>query len=340
MKMGKASVTICDYLMTGNDIKKKILGFFRKNAGNYVSGEEMGNALGVSRACVWKYINKLRDDGHVVDAVPRLGYRLKSAPDKLFGYEIKTGLKTRVMGKKEIYYHESIGSTNDLAYKLAEVGKGEGTLVVAESQSRGKGRMGRSWVSPKGGGIYMSLILRPDVETDEVPSITLIAAKSITRIINKITGIDAKIKWPNDIVIDGKKVCGILTEIKAHPDRADFLILGIGINVNTPAEKLPPAGTSLKNETHFFVNRAQLLRDTLEGFEKDYYVFKKEGFSSLREECKKLSLILKKKVKITEHHRTIRGTAVDIDEKGALIIKDEKGALRRVFSGDVTMIGT
>jgi len=323
--------------MKEDALKEKILGFFRRNTGSYISGEDISNALGVSRAYVWKYISKLREDGYVIDAVPHLGYNLRSAPDKLFGYELKSGLKTRTMGKMAIFHHESIGSTNDAAYELAEAGEPEGTVVVAEAQSSGKGRIGRKWLSPKGAGIYMSIILRPDVETDEIPTVTLVAAKSIADAINDLNKMDAGIKWPNDILIKGKKVCGILTEVKAQPDRVDFLVLGFGVNVNTPAGKLPEEGTSLKNVSGSSVDRAQLVRDILEKFEVDYLRFKKEGFNALRDECKRLSLVLEKTVRVKEHHRVMKGKAVDIDEKGALMIRDEEGIVRRVFSGDVVM---
>jgi BirA family biotin operon repressor/biotin-[acetyl-CoA-carboxylase] ligase len=302
------------------EVKKKIITFFRESEGDFISGEEISSALGFSRASVWKYINKLRDDGYVIEAVPHLGYRFKSAPDKMYGYDISSGLRTKTFGQKSIYYCESIGSTNDRAYELAESGEPEGTLVIAETQTRGKGRMGREWVSPKG-GIYISVVLRPDAETDEIPAITLIAATAIIRVIKKICGVDAKMKWPNDILVSGKKVCGILTEIKAQPDMVDFLILGIGINVNTPSENLPPEATSLKVELSRQADRAEFVRHMLKELEDDYARFKKEGFASLQEECKGLSLILGERVKVSEHHRSIEGLAVDIDEKGALIIR-------------------
>ncbi|MGB3111661.1 MAG: biotin--[acetyl-CoA-carboxylase] ligase [Candidatus Omnitrophota bacterium] len=323
--------------MRDRDIKTKILKIFRKDPGVFVSGEDISNGLGVSRASIWKHISKLREDGYVIDAVPHLGYRITSVPDKLFGHEITYGLKTRAIGQKNIFHYESIDSTNDEAYKLAEKGEPEGTVVIAESQACGKGRMGRKWVSPKGGGIYMSVILRPDVETDEIPTITLITAISAVEAIEKICSVKAKIKWPNDIIVNGKKLGGILTEIKAQPDRVDFLVLGIGINVNTPPNKLPKTGTSLKNECLNRVDRAELVRFFLEIFEKDYMLFRKEGFSSLREECKSRSSVLGKKVKVAEHHRVLEGQAVDIDEKGALIIELGDGSRRRVFSGDVTL---
>ncbi len=319
------------------EVKKKIIGFFRGNEGDFISGEEISSALGFSRAGVWKYISKLRSDGYVIEAVPHLGYRLKSAPDKMYGYDISSGLRTRTIGKGSIHYYEGIDSTNDRAYELAEGGEPEGTLVIAEAQARGKGRMGRKWASPKGGGIYLSVILRPDAEADEVPAVTLIAATAIIRAIRKICGLEAKMKWPNDILIRGGKVCGILTEIKAQPDIVDFLVLGIGINVNTPAEKLPPEGTSLKIECSRDVSRTGFMKCMLEELEDNYLRFKKDGFASLREECKALSLVLGERVKVSEHHRPIEGLAVDIDEKGALIIRTDSGIFQRVFSGDVIL---
>ena len=319
------------------EIKKKIVGALRRKSSGFMSGEEISSALGFSRASVWKYITKLREKGYDIEASTHLGYRLKASPDKLYGHEIATGLKARVFGHKLIYHHESISSTNDSAYILAEDGAPEGTLVVAESQTKGKGRMSRQWVSPKGGGIYMSLILRPDAEADEIPAITLIAASAVARALKKICGMDAEVKWPNDILLSGKKLCGILTEIKAQPDRVDFLVLGIGVNVNTSADKLPPEATSIKEYLGRDAGRLDLVRQMLLDLEDVYSVFRRRGFSALRDECKKLSSVLGKKVRIEEHRRLITGTAVDIDEKGALMIKGDDGVLQRVFSGDVVL---
>ena len=240
--------------------KKNVINFFRENKDGFISGEEVSGALGVSRACVWKYIKKLRDDGYVIEAVPHLGYRLKSSPDKMYGYDISSGLRTEVIGKKNAYYYESIGSTNDKAYELAENGEPEGVIVLAETQLHGKGRMGRKWESPDSDGIYMSLILRPDAETDEVPAVTLIAAAAVIRAMNRMYDLEARMKWPNDVWIKDRKVCGILTEIKAQPDMVDFVVLGIGVNVNTDPKRLPPGSTSLRAECCSRVNRMEFLK--------------------------------------------------------------------------------
>jgi len=321
--------------MSDVTIKKEILQFFYGNENEYISGEDIAALLGFSRASLWKHINKLRLDGYLIEAVPHRGYILKSTPDKMYEYDIGIGLNTDIIGKQKIWHYESLKSTNNRAYELAEKGEPEGTLVIAETQTSGKGRLGRKWVSPKSGGIYFSLILRPEMEFDKVPVITLVAAVSIQKAIKKICGVDAGIKWPNDILIDGKKVCGILCEIKAQPDMVDFLILGVGINVNTPLKKLPVGATSLKNESSRSVSRIKLMRQILTEIEKDYLKLKKEGFTPLREECKQLSTVLNKSITVKEHHHVFEGIAKDIDEKGALIVKKKDGSLKRVFSGDV-----
>lgn len=326
-----------NHFMKENDIKREIIGFFRENQDKYFSGEDLSRHLGFSRASVWKYISKLRDDGYEIDAVPHLGYKLVSSPDKLFPFEISRGLSTDIFGRGSIFYYDSIGSTNNKAYELAEGGEAEGALVVAETQTKGKGRIGRKWVSPGGGGIYFSLILRPVLETDQIPTITLMAGASIVRAVKKVTGVNALMKWPNDVLIDGKKVSGVLTEIKAQPDRVDFIVLGIGINVNTSGKKLPPEGTSLTAASGKEVDRLELLRALLVEIERHYKKIRDKGFVSIRDEYKSLSSVLGKKVKVQEHQRTLEGTAVDVDEKGALIVKDRSGGLKRVFSGDVLL---
>ena len=319
------------------EAKKQIITFFHEKGNSFISGEDISDALGFSRASVWKYIKKLRDDGYVVEAMPHLGYKLISVPDKIYGYDISSSVRTKIIGKKAIHYYDSITSTNDRAYELAEEGEEEGAIVLAETQSHGKGRIGRKWVSPKSGGVYMSIILRPDVETDEIPTVTLIAAAAIIKAIKKVSGLKSKMKWPNDILIGKKKVCGILTEIKAQPDRVDFLVLGIGVNVNTAKEKLPSEGTSLKIAGGFQVNRTEIVTRILEEFEKYYSKFQRKGFIALRDECKTVSSVLGKRIKVAEHHRRVEGTAVDIDEKGALIIRKDNGINQRIFSGDIVL---
>ena len=319
------------------EAKKEILRLFYGDEGEYLSGEDISNKLGFSRAGVWKYISKLREAGYVIDAVPHLGYRLKSAPDKLYGYDISSGIRSGIFCQEPIFHIETTSSTNEKAYELAEKGAPEGAIVIAEGQTGGKGRMGRKWVSPKKGGVYMSVILRPKMDLDEIPSVTLIAGTAIIDAIEKACGIKAGMKWPNDIMIEGKKVCGVLTEIKAQPDMVDFLVLGIGVNVNTPEDKLPPEATSLKAHTDKDISRVAFVRELLFSLDKTYSLFKNKGFKALRSKCREKSVVLGSRVKIMEHNRSTEGLAEDIDDKGALILKSDSGKTQRIFSGDVTL---
>ncbi len=318
------------------EVKKKILRIFRENGEKFISGEEISSEMGFTRAGVWKYITKLREEGFEIEAVPHLGYRLHGVPDALRGYDISGSVDTKTIGCKAIYDFESTSSTNEVAYGLAEKGEPEGTVVLSERQTKGRGRMGRKWISPKG-GIYMSLVLRPDVGADEIPALTIIAAIAVARAVRVMSGIEPGVKWPNDLYVKGKKLCGILTEIKAQPDMVDFLILGIGINVNTSENDLPDGATSLKVEYGKHINRAEFVKIILEEFERDYCTFREKGFMALRDECRQKSLILGSNVKIDVHNGVIEGLAFDLDEKGALLVRNSNGIVKRVFSGDVIL---
>jgi len=317
-------------------VDEKILSVFRERQGEYVSGEELSDLLDVSRASIWKHIEKLRQEGYKIDAVPHHGYMFVSAPDKLLAQEVSWGIKTRYMGKK-VFSYDVADSTNEIAYDLAKKGAPEGSVVVAEGQRRGKGRMGRSWVSPKG-GIYLSAILRPDLSPNDIPKITLMCAISACTAIRDCSGLDAKIRWPNDILVEGKKICGILTEMKAEQDRIDFIIVGIGINVNTPASALPKVGTSIKEEVGKKFSRIELTRKLLESLEVHYEGFKKDGFAATRQHWRDLSATLGRRVKADLNHKKIEGQAQDIDEDGALLIRLDNGFIERLLSGDVILV--
>jgi BirA family biotin operon repressor/biotin-[acetyl-CoA-carboxylase] ligase len=323
-------------------LDEKMLEVLREGKGSHISGEEMCKRAGISRAAIWKRIEKLREEGYDIEATPHLGYRLIGVPDSLIPGEVKWKLGTKVLGG-EIISYKKVDSTNDIAYELAEKKMKEGTVIIAEEQAQGKGRHGREWVSPPKGGIYMSCILRPEMEPSEIPKITLLAAVAVAKAIRAVTGLPASIKWPNDILIDGKKVCGILTEMKAEQDRVAFIILGIGVNVNTPSKTLPKTATSLKAELHNIgkdaaISRIELARNILESVEKYYDILKDNGASSIIEEWKKLSGMLGSKVKVILPKRQFEGKAHTIDRDGALIVRLASGVLERVSSGDVVMI--
>ena len=316
------------------DLDTKILYVFKNNKGKYLSGEDISNKLGITRSAVWKHIEKLRKAGYQIDAVPHLGYCLNKVPDKLLPDDIKFKLKTKIIGK-EIYTFTKTNSTNVLAYDIAEKGAKEGTIIIAKKQDAGKGRLGRTWDSEKG-GVYLSCILRPDIMPNEIQEFTLIVALSIVDTIKEVTNLSAKIKWPNDVYIDGKKVSGILLEMKAATDMIDFVIAGIGINVNNPVSL--KTATSLQDKLNKKVDRIKFVQNLLRNLEKEYLLFIKNGFKPIRDKIKKHSYTLGTKIKVTSHNVVHKGKAVDIDMQGALILKDSKGKKHRIISGDIATL--
>jgi len=318
----------------------KILELFKKKKDSYLSGEEVSHSLGISRQALWKHIEKLRDTGYIIDAVPHLGYKLMRVPDKILTPEVTWNLKTKIMGK-EIYSHESVGSTNDIAYRMALEGAGEGIVVIAEEQTRGRGRLGRKWASPSGYGVYLSCVLRPDISPLEVSTITLVGGVSAAKAIRVFTGLEALVRWPNDILISDRKAGGILTELQAETDKVNFVILGIGININTPRNLLPGDSTSLREESRnkSAFSRVDFIKLFLRSFEDRYIMFKEKGFSPLMGELKSYSCTLGRDVNIaTGGNKKISGKAIDIDENGALVVKLQNGKQKIFFSGDVTFI--
>jgi len=323
-------------------LDEKILNILRQNKEQYISGEELCKNAGISRAAIWKHIEKLREEGYEIEAVPHLGYKLTAVPDTLIPSEIKWKLKTKIFGKEVISY-KKIDSTNDIAYQLAEKGVKEGTVILAEEQAKGKGRHGRSWASPSKGGIYMSCILRPGMAPNEIPKITLLAAVAVAKAIRELTGLEVLIKWPNDIMLDGKKLCGILTEMKAEQDRAEFVVVGIGINVNIPARQLPKGATSLKDElshrgTKGAISRIELTKKVLERLEEYYNLLEKRGFEPIIDAWKDLSDMIGSRVKVVLPNRTFEAQAHDIDPDGALVVRLDSGILEKISSGDVVMV--
>jgi BirA family biotin operon repressor/biotin-[acetyl-CoA-carboxylase] ligase len=307
---------------------------YLKQAQGYISGEDISRELKISRAAIWKYMQELRKDGYEIVAVPHLGYQLKGSPDKLLPQEVHFGLKTKVMGRR-IFHHETLASTMDTAFRLGVEGEKEGALVVAEGQTKGKGRLGRSWSSPKGKGIYASLILRPQLSPVMVPQLTLLTAVAVCEAIRNAVKAPATIKWPNDILIDGKKVAGILTELSAEMDRVRFVVVGLGINVNTPLNVLPEAATSLKHVSQKHIDRVGLLQEVLLKFEQWYESAKRQGFGPVILEWKKYSSMLGKRVRISDQSGTVEGIAVDLDESGGLMVQSDDRSIVKCISGDV-----
>ncbi len=316
-------------------VNEELLCILRKRA-DYVSGEEISNHLGISRAAIWKHIQELRNMGYDITAVPHLGYRLLSAPDRLFPWEVKYLLKNKIIAKK-IYYYESLSSTMDRAMELVLDGAADGTLVIAEGQTKGRGRMCRSWVSPKYKGIYFSLIIRPEILPQQAPVLTLISAVSICEAIKQQLGVEAQIKWPNDILLNNKKIAGILTELSAEMDLVYAVIVGVGINVNNHKKTLPYPGSSLKEITGYEVSRLSLLQNILSCLEQRYLEFQKQGIEGILDEWRHLSTTLGRRVRLATDSERIGliGKAVDIDRDGSLLIRQDSGLIERVVSGDI-----
>lgn len=314
-------------------MKERILDYLKKEH-EYLSGDEIASRLGISRQGLWKHIQDLKDSGYDIVAVPHLGYRLESSPDRLFALEIAHGLNTKFIAKK-IHYFDYLSSTMDLAMQLGIQAAPHGTLVLAEAQTKGRGRLGRSWFSPKYKGIYFSLILRPEISPSASPVLTLLAAVSICEAIKKVVGLDAQIKWPNDIFICNKKISGILTEMNAEVDKVNFVVIGIGLNANNDKKSLIAQATSLKEQAGQPVSRVLLLQELLRRIENNYSLLEDKGTQIIIDKWRSFSLTLGRRVKVYCQDKHIEGQAVDIDQDGALLIRKDSGLTQKVFSGDV-----
>lgn len=312
---------------------ERILAYL-KSTHDYVSGEEISNHLKISRQALWKHIHQLKDDGYDIVAVPHLGYKLVSSPDRLFAQEITHGLGTKVLGR-QVYFFESVSSTMDSAVQRAMEGEPEGSLILAETQTKGRGRMGREWISQKHKGIYASIILRPKILPTQAPVLTLLTAVSICESINGHCGVQTTIKWPNDIFIGTKKLCGILTELEAESDEVHFAVIGFGVNVNNEKKSILPIATSLYEETGEVVNRTMLLQAIVRQLELNYISFLKHGPSVIIEKWRQHSITLGRRIKVSLHKSHLEGQAVDIDDDGALLVRKDNGLIQRLTAGDI-----
>lgn len=321
-------------------MKKKILSILKKYDEEYVSGEKLSEELGITRAGIWKHIKALKENGYIIDSVSNKGYKLVGTPDRIDEEEVAPFLKTKYVGR--VFKHfEEIDSTNTQCKRECANKAIDGMVVTAEAQTQGKGRLGRDWKSPVGTGIWMSIVLTPNISPVLAPKTTIIGAAAVYNVL-KDMGLDVGIKWPNDIVIDGKKVCGILTEMNAEIDRINYIILGIGVNVNTEVfpEELSDKATSLKLILGTDVSRKEITAKILNYIEYYYDLFKNTG--SIKEViniCRKGSVLLGKEVKVINGENEIICTAIDIDEDGELIVKYEDGSIHKMLSGEISVRG-
>ena len=322
-------------------MQDEILRLLKEADGGFVSGEEIAARLGVSRTAVWKRIQELKNLGYEIESLSRNGYTLKASPDLLLPVEVKDGLKTEVIGQNIVYF-EDIGSTNNEAKRIAaQENAPDGTVVVSEAQGGGKGRLSRSWFSPKYKGLWFSVILRPDFLPQEAPKCTLLVAVAIAKAVRKI-GVAAGIKWPNDILYEGKKLNGTLTEMSAEMERINYVVVGTGINVNVMPEDFPAdvkdIATSLAIIKGEKLPRKEIFREILTEMESLYLEVRKNGFGKVFEEWRKYSVTLGQEVNVIGigDHESFAGKAIDIDEDGALLVETEKG-VRKVLAGDVSI---
>jgi BirA family biotin operon repressor/biotin-[acetyl-CoA-carboxylase] ligase len=304
-----------------NDMKGQILKALRECDG-YLSGETLSEQLGISRVSIWKHVHGLKEDGYILEASNR-GYRLLSSPDLLFPYEFHDL-------EQKIHYFTELESTMDVAREFAKKGVEEGTIVIAEAQTRGRGRMSRQWLSPKG-GIYFTIVLRPRISPAYAPRINLMASIAVADTIRKLFGLKAELKWPNDVLIEGKKVCGILAEMNAEVDVINFVNIGIGINANTSIRQFEKTATSLKDALGREISRKEFLMILLIEIERQQALLMQ---ADLLEEWRKFSVTLNKNVRIVSPGEVIVGRAIDIDTTGALIIKERDGSLKKAMAGD------
>lgn len=343
--------------------EQAILRLLKKESHSYLSGQALSKAFGISRTAIWKHIKAIKEMGYDIEASPAKGYRLNLQNLPFNALEISSNLKTAFIGK-DISFYEEIESTNDAAKEFAAKGAKEGFTVVADSQKKGKGRLGRRWESPAGANIYTSVILRPDIPPVFAPQLTLVAAVAVAETIAKFLNPPASpffkggikdvpplteggrveflsVKWPNDILLNSKKVAGILTEMSSEMDRINFVIIGIGVNVNMTKKMLPEElrqiATSLKEEAGRELSRINFIQTLYLNLETWYKRYLNHGFELVRKAWTGYFTMAGKWAKIQQMDKIVEGIAMGIDNDGALLLQEKSGNITRIISGDVTI---
>ncbi|CAI6081016.1 biotin--[acetyl-CoA-carboxylase] ligase [Cohnella sp. JJ-181] len=318
--------------------QSQLLALLEGKREQFVSGEEISRLLGVSRTAVWKHIRKLEAEGFGIEAVPRKGYRLTGSPARLNAVELQSKLGTAAFGR-HLHIRETVTSTQDVLRELAEAGAPEGTLVIAERQDNGRGRMGRAWVSPPGRGISMSLLLRPGVPLHLAPQLTLLSAVALCRSLSRETGLAIGIKWPNDLLVDGRKISGILLESAAEDERLRYVAVGLGIAVNLEPEDYPEElstrAVSLKMAAGRSFDRASLIAAVLLEFEQLYAVYQERGFEPIRILWETYSVTLDRTVSLNAGQGFFEGVPRGLDEHGGLRVELPDGGVRTIYSAEI-----
>lgn len=324
------------------DPELEIIRALKGSPSGFVSGEALKKALGLSRTAVWKHMKNLKDMGFRIEASPSKGYTLKPpidpAKSPFNSVEISSALSTAFIGKN-IFFYPSIDSTNRRAFELGRTGAPEGTAVIADEQTKGRGRLERTWESPPGLNLYLSLILRPRILPYDAQKLTLLMAVAAAEAVNAFLPGKAAVKWPNDILIDSKKAAGILMEMDSEPDSVNFIVAGIGVNINMTPDEMPQSirrtATSIREKAGAPVSRADFTRALFSSVEKWYKIFMGEGFGPVLKRWRELFDREGKTVRVTSVNRTVEGICLGIDDSGALLLRLPSGVTERVLSGDV-----
>lgn len=312
-----------------------------RESDDYVSGQQICEKFGVSRTAVWKAVNQLKEEGYEVEAVRNRGYHIIDSPDVITLEELTSQIDT-VWAGKQVYYYNETDSTNIRAKQLGEEGAPHGTLAVADQQNAGRGRRGRGWESPKGCSIYMSILLRPEIPPVKAPMLTLVMALSVAEGLKESTGLDVEIKWPNDIVLNGKKLVGILTEMSTEIDYINHVVIGVGINVNMTGlpEELSGKATSLRLETGRIVKRSPIIAAVMRSFEKNYSLFlETQDLEKMQEEYNSLLVNREKEVRILGAKEQYNAYALGVNKEGELLVRRGDGTTEAVFAGEVSVRG-
>lgn len=320
--------------------KAEVLRLLREST-EYISGQELCEKFSVSRTAVWKIMKQLKEEGYEIEAVQNRGYRLLTVPDILSKSEIESRLDGGWIGS-QVYFAEEVDSTNTWGKRLAEEGAPHGTLVVADEQTQGRGRRGRSWQSPKGTNISMTLILRPDLEPARASMLTIVMGLSVAQGLKELLKLPVQIKWPNDAVLNGHKLCGILTEMSAQIDYINYVVVGTGINVNLPEvpEELKDIATSLLIETGHRVNRAEVIGAVLRAFARNYESFLAAGdLTGLLNAYNEILANRDRQVRVLDPKEPYEGVALGINARGELLVKKADGSISEVYAGEVSVRG-
>lgn len=318
--------------------RNRLIEILEQHQDEYISGQELSNTLNISRTAVWKHMKELEKDGYSFEAVPRKGYRVTKHSKKLSSNTLHWGLQTKWLGR-QIHHKKSIPSTQTLANQLASEGTKHGTVVIADEQTAGRGRMSRTWFSMKDQGVWMSMVLRPEILPIQAPQITLLAATVLAQVLEDFCKVNVAIKWPNDILINGKKVAGILTEMQAEQDQVQFIVLGIGINVNQTLEMFPKElhdkATSLQIETNDRWDRIEIIQHLLLNFENRYEHYLTSGFSAIKNKWEKYGYKIGEQVDISTPRKQWKAIILGIEVDGALIVKNEDGSMETLYSAEI-----